>query len=53
MELAIQAGAIIFPPVPAFYAHPQTVEAIIDNISGRILARMGIENDHYQVWKGN
>jgi 4-hydroxy-3-polyprenylbenzoate decarboxylase len=37
--------------VPAFYAHPQTVEDIITNIVGRVLARMGIENEGYLRWK--
>ncbi len=50
MQLANQAGAIIFPPVPAFYARPESVEDIVDNIVGRVLARIGIDNNHYQVW---
>jgi 4-hydroxy-3-polyprenylbenzoate decarboxylase len=53
MELASQAGAIIYLPVPSFYSRPQTVDSIIDNIAGRILARMGIVNDHYHVWNGD
>lgn len=52
MNLAARAGAVIFPPVPAFYTRPQTVEDIVDNIVGRILARMGIPNSGYTVWKG-
>jgi 4-hydroxy-3-polyprenylbenzoate decarboxylase len=51
MDLAAQAGAVIFPPVPAFYARPQSVEDIIDNTVGRLLARLGIENDAYLKWK--
>jgi 4-hydroxy-3-polyprenylbenzoate decarboxylase len=51
MSLAAEAGAVIFPPVPAFYAHPQTAEDIITNIVGRVLARMGIENEGYLRWK--
>ena len=52
MDLAARSGAIIFPPVPAFYTHPQTVEAMVDNIVGRILARLGIPNAGYAIWKG-
>lgn len=52
MELAAQAGAVIFPPVPAFYSHPQSVEDIVDNIVGRVLNRIGIENDLYLRWQG-
>lgn len=52
MELAAQSGAVIFPPVPAFYAHPQTVDDVVDNIVGRVLSRMGIENELYHHWQG-
>jgi 4-hydroxy-3-polyprenylbenzoate decarboxylase len=52
MQQAAQAGAVLFPPVPAFYTHPQTVDQIVDNIVGRVLRRMGIENDLYREWQG-
>jgi len=52
MDLAAAAGAIIFPPMPAFYAHPQTVDDVVDNIVGRVLARIGVENERYFEWKG-
>lgn len=51
MELAAQAGAIIFPPMPAFYIRPQSIAEMVDNIVGRVLARLGIENDLYLKWK--
>jgi 4-hydroxy-3-polyprenylbenzoate decarboxylase len=51
MDLAAQAGAIIFPPVPAFYARPQNMDDLINNTVGRILARLGIENNAYLKWK--
>ena len=47
-----QAGAIIFPPVPAFYAHPQSVDDIVDNLVGRVLLRLGIENNLFKPWNG-
>lgn len=52
MSLAAEAGAVIFPPVPAFYTRPKSVEDIIDNTVGRVLARLGIENEAYYEWKG-
>jgi 4-hydroxy-3-polyprenylbenzoate decarboxylase len=52
MEQAAHAGAVLFPPVPAFYTHPQVVDEIVDNIVGRVLRRMGIENDLYMQWQG-
>jgi len=53
MRQAARAGAVIFPPIPAFYGKAQTVEELVDNLAGRILLRMGIENDHYHRWGGN
>lgn len=52
MRLAVQAGAVIFPPVPVFYTRPQSVEEIINQIAGRVLARLGIENEAYRKWQG-
>lgn len=50
MELAARSGAVIFPPVPTFYARPQSAQEIIDQILGRILLRLGIENELYARW---
>jgi flavin prenyltransferase len=50
MSLAARAGAVIFPPVPAFYARPQTSAEIVEDLVGRVLVRLGIENDLYQRW---
>jgi 4-hydroxy-3-polyprenylbenzoate decarboxylase len=52
MRQAARAGAVIFPPVPAFYGRAQTVAELVDDLAGRILLRLGIENDHYQRWSG-
>ena len=53
MQDAANAGAIIFPPVPAFYGDAQTMDDLLNNLVGRILLRMGIENDHYHQWNGD
>ncbi len=52
MNAATRAGAIIFPPTPAFYIRPKSIEDVINNTVGRILARLGIDNDLYQEWDG-
>ena len=49
---AAEIGAVIFPPVPAFYGRPQTVADIIDGTVGRVLARLGVDNELYVRWKG-
>jgi 4-hydroxy-3-polyprenylbenzoate decarboxylase len=51
MNLAAEAGAVIFPPVPAFYAQPQSIAEMVDNLVGRLLVRLGIENELYRKWK--
>jgi len=38
--------------VPAFYGNPQTVDDLIDGTIGRILLRLGIDNELYTKWKG-
>lgn len=52
MSQSVAAGAIIFPPVPAFYTRPQSIDDIVNNTVGRVLARLGIENTGYQEWRG-
>ena len=51
MSLAAEAGAVIFPPVPAFYTHPQNLDDIVTNIVGRVLARLGVRNEWYVKWR--
>ena len=52
MDQAAQVGAVIFPPAPAFYARPKSVAEIVDHIVGRVLARLGLENELYSHWDG-
>jgi 4-hydroxy-3-polyprenylbenzoate decarboxylase len=52
MSEATAAGAIIFPPVPAFYTRPKSIDEMIDNTVGRVLARIGIQNNLYHEWQG-
>ena len=48
-----EMGAIIAPPVPAFYAHPKTIEDVVDHTVGRILDMFGIEHREIaQRWSG-
>ncbi len=53
MDLAARAGAIIFPPVPAFYHRPQTLEEVVTTTVGRALLRLGVDNQAYAPWKGD
>jgi 4-hydroxy-3-polyprenylbenzoate decarboxylase len=51
MVRAAEMGAILFPPVPAFYSQPQTIDDIVTGSVGRALARLGIANNAYPRWK--
>jgi 4-hydroxy-3-polyprenylbenzoate decarboxylase len=52
MTQAAENGAIIMPPVPAFYGGPQTVDDLVNGTVGRALARIGIHNTLYAEWLG-
>ena len=53
MQQAAQAGAVIFPPVPAFYAQPASLDELVTHLAGRMLLRLGIENESYRRWEGD
>ena len=52
MERAAEIGAVIFPPMPAFYNRPQTLDNMIDDTVGRVLARLGLDNELFTRWAG-
>jgi len=52
MDLAARAGAVIFPPVPAFYGRPRTIDDLVTATVGRALLRLGIDNPGYTRWEG-
>ena len=52
MDLAARAGAVIFPPVPAFYQRPATLDELVDQTVARAVQRLGIPNAGVLPWKG-
>jgi 4-hydroxy-3-polyprenylbenzoate decarboxylase len=52
LAAAAEAGAIIAPPVPAFYARPATVADIVDHTARRALMRVGLEDLAPLEWAG-
>jgi 4-hydroxy-3-polyprenylbenzoate decarboxylase len=52
MAQATEAGAIVMPPVPAFYPLPKSVGEIVDHTIGRALDLFGIEADVVRRWSG-
>jgi len=47
-----EMGAIIMPPIPAFYHHPKTVQDIVDHSVDRVLDLLGIPNPTASRWDG-
>ena len=51
MTLAAEAGATIFPCIPAFYNHPEGSEEMARQFAFRVLAHIGLPQPGAYVWK--
>jgi 4-hydroxy-3-polyprenylbenzoate decarboxylase len=45
-------GAMIFPPMPAFYNHPETIDDMINHIVYRVIDQFGIHLQEAKRWDG-
>jgi 4-hydroxy-3-polyprenylbenzoate decarboxylase len=45
-----QAGAVIMPPNPGFYHHPQSVQDMVDFVVARILDHLGVPQQLIKAW---
>jgi 4-hydroxy-3-polyprenylbenzoate decarboxylase len=52
MAAVTEAGAIVYPPVPAFYAQPRSLEEMIDHTLGRVLDLFDVEIGTVRRWSG-
>lgn len=52
MRLAKLAGALILPPVVAYYPRPATVDDVTDFFVGKVLDLLNLEHDLYRRWGG-
>ena len=52
MTAVTEMGGIIFPPVPAFYSHPESIDDLIDHTAGRVLDLFEINHDKVARWQG-
>jgi flavin prenyltransferase len=50
MTALSEIGAVIAPPVPAFYAKPATIAEMVDQTLGRILDLFGLESGTVRRW---
>jgi 4-hydroxy-3-polyprenylbenzoate decarboxylase len=51
MTQVTEMGAIVMPPVPAFYSKPRTIDDIVDHTVGRALDLFDIDNDLVRRWR--
>ncbi|PFC74462.1 aromatic acid decarboxylase [Bacillus cereus] len=50
MEAVTENGGIIFPPVPAFYTRPNTLDDIVNQTVGRVLDLFDIDTGEFERW---
>ena len=53
IELMLQAsrmGAVLLPPVPAFYFHPKTIDDLINHTVGKVLDLFGMNHHLFNRW---
>jgi len=52
MTSVTEMGAIVFPPLPAFYHRPTTIEEMVADTTERVAALLGIEDADPKPWPG-
>ena len=52
MEAVTLMGGVVFPPVPAFYLRPASIEALVDYTLARVLDLFGIDHSIAPRWQG-
>ena len=52
MLQATEAGAVILPPVPAFYHRPESIQDLVDHTVLKVLDQFGMHTDLIKRWEG-
>lgn len=52
MLTATRSGAVVMPPVPAFYHRPSTIEEVVDQTVGRALEQLSVSTSVLRRWEG-
>ena len=52
MTLVTEMGGVIFPPLPAFYHRPQSIDEMVDDTVERVLGLIGIAGAAPKAWTG-
>jgi 4-hydroxy-3-polyprenylbenzoate decarboxylase len=53
MHQASRIGAILLPPIPAFYFHPKTIDDLINHTVGKVLDLFGMNHHLFNRWGSN
>lgn len=52
MTAVTEMGGIVFPPLPAFYHRPTSIDELVDDTVERVLALLGLEAAAPKAWTG-
>ncbi|MGY4827830.1 UbiX family flavin prenyltransferase [Sphaerotilaceae bacterium SBD11-9] len=52
MTAVTEMGGIVFPPLPAFYHRPATIDELVDDTVERVLALLGVAEAQPKTWAG-
>jgi 4-hydroxy-3-polyprenylbenzoate decarboxylase len=52
MVALTEMGAIVAPPIPGFYHHPQTIDDLVNHSVDRILDLLGLPSETAHRWDG-
>jgi 4-hydroxy-3-polyprenylbenzoate decarboxylase len=52
MTAVTEMGGVIFPPLPALYQRPQSIEEMIDHTVGRVMDMLGLQQTLAPEWNG-
>ncbi len=52
MTAVTEMGGIVFPPLPAFYHRPQTIDELVNETVERVLALLQVDKAQPQQWQG-
>lgn len=52
METVTLMGGVVFPPVPAFYQRPRSIDEMVDHSVARVLDLFGVDNTLAPRWSG-
>ncbi|ODV94032.1 hypothetical protein PACTADRAFT_50927 [Pachysolen tannophilus NRRL Y-2460] len=53
MTYLSRIGVTVFPPVPAFYVRPNSIDDLVEHTVGRVLDQFNLDTAKFERWKGS